>query len=332
MAGINAEEKQPHFSLPLAPWEEEETDISNSLGNFKKSECPQLLACLAKELISEHEDHLCIYTDGSRLESGEVGSAFVIPKLNVKETYRLNNDVSIFSAELVAIRKALHFLRDHTSHTKVLILSDSKSALQALQNNAKSRKELITDIKTTIQQLAQKKCTVKFQWIPSHTDIQGNEKADAAAKEAAQLPEVTCNIGTSLTEMKGRVKTVIKKKWQDRFSSHANANGWPDPDSIEQPKPSLPHNLLPLFYRIRTGYFKYWFTKPICICSQDLEFEHIFVCNEVLQHLPKTTQMLRELGMSIDSKVTLFYLAEQGWDIAATFIKELHQSPIGGLL
>jgi hypothetical protein len=42
--------------------------------------------------------------------------------------------------------------------------------------------------------------------------------------------------------------------------------------------------------------------------------------------------MLRELGMSIDSKVTLFYLAEQGWDIAATFIKELHQSPIGGLL
>ena len=47
-------------------------------------------------------NHLQIFTDGSVLESGEVGCAFVIPDLKITRCYRLPTGTSIFTAERYA--------------------------------------------------------------------------------------------------------------------------------------------------------------------------------------------------------------------------------------
>ncbi len=68
-----------------------------------------------------------------------MGCAFVIPELHIKQKFRLNDNVSIFTAEITAISQALDLLESQPDiATKIVILSDSKSALQALSRPGKN--------------------------------------------------------------------------------------------------------------------------------------------------------------------------------------------------
>ena len=66
----------------------------------------------------------------------------------------------------------------------LVVFSDSKSALEAIRNGE-------TNITSTINNLLDRMhCKGKscvLQWIPAHVDIEGNECADALAKEARNL-------------------------------------------------------------------------------------------------------------------------------------------------
>ena len=86
-------------------WELERPTICHSLGeSLSKKSDPLYLATLAKERIKEQlGNYLQIFTDGSVLESGEVGCAFVIPDLKITRRYTLPTGTSIFTAELYAI-------------------------------------------------------------------------------------------------------------------------------------------------------------------------------------------------------------------------------------
>ncbi|GIY54774.1 hypothetical protein CDAR_391091 [Caerostris darwini] len=72
------------------------------------------------------EGGLCIYTDGSK-KKDRVGSAIVLLKENV-ETYhqywRLNDEATVFMAELHAIKKAIEYISNN-SILDAKIISDS---------------------------------------------------------------------------------------------------------------------------------------------------------------------------------------------------------------
>lgn len=68
--------------------------------------------------------------------------------------------------------------------TDVVFLSDCKSVLENFLSPAKdntSRK-----LYTALSNLSQK-CNVALQWIPSHCEIKGNEKADRFSRQEASL-------------------------------------------------------------------------------------------------------------------------------------------------
>nr|KAG5686914.1 hypothetical protein BaRGS_020723 [Batillaria attramentaria] len=96
------------------PWElaKPEYEHRYAEGASKKADSA-LATTLAREKIEQRfSQHLKIYTDGSVLDSGEVGCAFVIPDLGITRRYKLNAGLSIFSAEMYAILMACTFVND----------------------------------------------------------------------------------------------------------------------------------------------------------------------------------------------------------------------------
>nr|KAG5690989.1 hypothetical protein BaRGS_007336 [Batillaria attramentaria] len=170
------------------PWElaKPEYEHRYAEGASKKADSA-LATTLAREKIEQRfSQHLKIYTDGSVLDSGEVGCAFVIPDLGITRRYKLNAGLSIFSAEMCAILMACTFVNDMPNPPLgVVILSDSKSSLQALERGGtRNRSDVQSEILFLAHQIITKGTILALMWLPSHSGIRGNELADRAARDA----------------------------------------------------------------------------------------------------------------------------------------------------
>ncbi|KAK2706230.1 hypothetical protein QYM36_016312 [Artemia franciscana] len=93
--------------------------------------------------------------------------------------------------------KVLEFSEESVKEDKVIIYSDSKSAIQAVVNASTMEKPnrdvLICYIK--LQDILKKKKVV-IQWIPAHIGISGNEIADVKAKSAVESGTLVTNMDT----------------------------------------------------------------------------------------------------------------------------------------
>ena len=114
------------------------------------------------------------------------------------------------------------------------------------------------------------KCKVKFVWTPGHENIDGNERADAAAKTASSglsseprdLPTFLRRgpLPVSISATRQRLKKAIKTRWQTEWKTskrHANSN------KIDTSLPSdnflhiigqLRRNQASLLIQLRTGH------------------------------------------------------------------------------
>lgn len=122
-----------------------------------------------------------IFTDGSKTDN-RVGCAIVTNSQTTK--IRLKPPCTIFTAEMAAISHALYttiFRRNKI----ITICTDSLSALQSLQNLYTSD-PIALQIHRYNQMTQIRGNEVRLMWTPGHTGIDGNEKADQAAKDAAQ--------------------------------------------------------------------------------------------------------------------------------------------------
>ena len=165
-----------------APWTIRQPTINLELAKLPKIKTHSIT--YQEKLIkiqNKFPDHYHIYTDGSK-QGKKVGCAAISQK---KETLkRLPNEASIYSAETTAIDLAMNIIANHKA-SKFIIYTDSKSVLLALQNRDTSS-PLITKLLNKLNTLS-KNNNIIFTWIPSHIGIQGNEKADKAAKKVLQI-------------------------------------------------------------------------------------------------------------------------------------------------
>ena len=124
---------------------------------------------------------MSIYTDGSKQDE-KVACAVISP--NFTDSIRLPDNSSIFTAEAKAIDIAMYYIRDQPEK-QFIIYSDSLSVLRSLKN-LDHRNPLIQQIFRKYNYLSAFK-EIVFCWLPSHTNIRGNELADLEAKSALSL-------------------------------------------------------------------------------------------------------------------------------------------------
>jgi ribonuclease HI len=287
----------------VPPWLLPTPSCRYDYAGVSKKQNPLYVSNLARELLAtDYSQHLHIFTDGSKLESGKVGCAFHIPAFPITKTFRLDDGISIMSAELFAINMALAYVRDFPHQLiRVVIVTDSKSSLQALENPSSNREDLLLECLFTLRQLQEKGTEVRFLWVPSHTDILGNTVVDGAAKVAAGQPFITNNIGLTKTELSKKIKHAALHSWKADYNASAAGRSWPSCDRIAYVAPdSLPSLELALFHRLTTGYLKFHVVPAVCICGQLLTCQHVFDCRSIIPTFTDTITLMQTFGIQLN--------------------------------
>jgi len=142
-----------------------------------------------------------IYTDASKTPDGRTNAAFCIPKIDFKCGVRLTDNITIFTAELTAIKLALMWILENRdkviSRRSISLYSDSLSAVQAIKNERTDcRPNMLNEIYEHVNNIENNiTITITTTWIPSHVGIKGNEMADRIAQHATSNENVQLDIG-----------------------------------------------------------------------------------------------------------------------------------------
>ena len=189
--------------IRIPPWakpniEFEEVELERKKEDYTREE----LERITTEKINSIGADIEIYTDGSTSGQQQNGGAGV--HVTSKEGNTIYEDkraagkyCSSYDGECIALRMALDWIQEREKdETHYLILTDSKSLKDALQNNNwKDTHETIREIKRS---LINNKSKITMCWIPSHCGTRGNERADTLANEGTKEKQeevpVTSNI------------------------------------------------------------------------------------------------------------------------------------------
>ena len=181
----------PPTSKECAPWLEPPIQVIIQNPIQKKVdpegaaiEATKRIACLNESRTST----INIYTDASSQDNGTTAWACFIKEKDEELRGRIPNHTPITLAELHAIKAALIWISRRTIHERVIIHSDSMGALTIITTaNFHTYPEIITEIYTTASALKQRGIQVILHWVPSHINLEGNDRADKLANEATSL-------------------------------------------------------------------------------------------------------------------------------------------------
>ena len=166
------------------------------------------------------------YTDGSGLNdkigAAAVGYHYGIPigKLQYLGT---SANSTVYAAELTGIDMALAWGLDNTwpicNH--IYIWTDNQAAISAIDNpRCPSGQFILRNIVAKLDALAQRHIQVSIRWIPAHTGIPGNERADKAAKAATEAVIETRGETRYLTAcLKQLLRSNLKQAWEQSWKN-----------------------------------------------------------------------------------------------------------------
>ena len=274
---------QSQHNVP--PWEMIKISRIHPFKDFNKNNTtPIIFQQLFIAHRSEYNNYTAIYTDGSK-SINHVGCSFTCN--NKIFSFKLPSFLSIFSAEFIAIEKALNYITTH-HHKLFIIYTDSESVLESLKSN--TCPPTFISVLKKYHNLQANGFDIKFCWIPSHVGIKGNETADAAAKQANTF--LNCLI--PYTDIKIQTKEFMLKKWQNLWNEQTD-NKLYQIKPIISPWPEITprkHDVLLTRLRIRHSRITHkhlLFGEPAPMCPQChfsiLTIRHILTDCPTLRHL-----------------------------------------------
>jgi ribonuclease HI len=165
--------------------------------------------------IAEFDVNFRIFTDGStdgEQRNGGAGTYIEDGRGTTIEEFSVAAGAycSSYGGECVAMLRAVTWIREHevdNTELRSLILTDSDSLVSAIQDNSwKVKDEWLLEIKLV---LAEIKSDVTILWVPSHCNIDGNEKADELAKTGTSKDQSTVPITHSIRKAK-----IKARRWE----------------------------------------------------------------------------------------------------------------------
>lgn len=167
-------------------------DVILNIGISKNDNFAKELFNVSKGLRWENWHH--IYTDASKHSSaGNVGVGVFHSQYNIVQKVKLPPESSVFTGECYGLFKALEYI-NLLKLKKTVIFTDALSALQAIKRNPFRSKPVIPII-LLIRSILYKLnfelgLQVELAWIPGHSNITGNIKADLLANEAVNCGDL----------------------------------------------------------------------------------------------------------------------------------------------
>src|SRR5207253_3412195 len=202
----------PYGFMSVPPWIVPLLPCNYDLAAFKRaSTLPAIYHKRFQALLRHYSDYAAIYTDGSKSPDA-VGYSFVAGRSTC--CGRLPAEFSVFMAELYAIGKAIRHAQ-LAPQRKFVIFTDSMSAMQAL-SAFDPRNPMVQEIQRRLLPLYSAGKEVVLCWVPGHIGIDGNERADRAAKEALRAANVR-DLPTLDSDLRPLFKSKLQALWQDSW-------------------------------------------------------------------------------------------------------------------
>ena len=207
---------------------------------------------------------------------------------------KLPDNSIIFAAEATAISLALNYYQ-HIGpvHHDVVVYSDSMSCLQAIEG-VDTENPSICHIMSLLRLLSNKGTHVRFCSIPSHCDIEGNERVDQLAKET-HGQDIDPLASIHYTDMKQLVNSYIQKWGQTKWDVAVHGRDL----YIVKPTlgPSPPNPISCPFDRwlFVTIVVKHW---PLTICSWRVQcYRNVVMNTTQLTHWTLSLRQFLKLAL-----------------------------------
>ena len=248
------------------------------------------------------------YTDGSAVKAvakAGLGVWIMYPDGSSNQISEACGTIcSNYEAENFAIQKALDhldqkFTSSPTSATNVVLFTDAKSILQSMEGQDIDEETLQILIKADRFQ-ASHKVKLTMQWIPGHTDLHGNDRADTLAKQGSLKPQPITP--ATLNTAKQMIRQAYKQEWMRNWEN--GTTGRKVYENMKAPKQEDTEKLQrkdqTVIFRLRTQHVPLNFhlnrfnptIPPLCVLC-DYPYETV---EHVLFHC-KGLQDLREIHL-----------------------------------
>ncbi|GFR60800.1 adenylosuccinate synthetase isozyme 1 [Elysia marginata] len=180
----------------------------------------------AQKTLDTYPEHwIHVYTDGSAFKgtiNGGYGVRIRYPDKTKEElsescgSYCSNYEAEAFAIEAAVFQLTSVFSLYPEKTQNIVIFSDSKSVLEAFQNESLQNSSLKSLFLTIDSFLETYDVNLILQWIPGHCNIIGNERADTLAKKGSTAQQQ--NTTTSFRTAQQIIRNNSTEEW---------LNGWP---------------------------------------------------------------------------------------------------------
>ncbi|XP_028161440.1 uncharacterized protein LOC114353581 [Ostrinia furnacalis] len=169
-----------------------------------------------KRGLKRQQDSLIWYTDGSKMNSGT--GAGVYSKQS-EHSESLGRFATVFQAETYAIIMcAVRNIEQAHKKRDIYILSDSQAALKAIAS-VRVGSRLVLEAILALNKLGRHN-RVTLMWVPGHTGIEGNERADSLARQGSEAapigpePIVPLSMSTLHMAMRQYISRKHRAEWE----------------------------------------------------------------------------------------------------------------------